>query len=172
MTCRATSAASSRRSPGGPSAARSTWVSGCTAAPRSRGSLFRQDDVQYHLPGGGNLRGYDPTTTASSALALNIDLERTLVSRPRAKLFRQVGIALFGDFALADGAFSDTPASTAPRLAGDAGDGIRAAHRIGGTQFVTRFDMPLYVGFETLAHDQKPGKRVAWRWTFSFQPPF
>ena len=139
---------------------------------RSRGSLFRQDDVQYHLPGGGNLRGYDPTTTASSALAFNIDLERTMVSRPRAKLFRQVGIAAFGDFALADGSFSKTPASTAPRFAGDAGVGIRATHRIGNTQFVTRFDMPLYVGFDYLAHDQQPGKHVAWRWTFSFQPPF
>jgi hypothetical protein len=139
---------------------------------RSRGSLFRQDDVQYHLPGGGNLRGYDPTTTASSALAFNIDLERTMVSRPRAKLFRQVGIAAFGDFALADGSFSKTPGSTAPRFAGDAGVGIRATHRIGNTQFVTRFDMPLYVGFDYLAHDQQPGKHVAWRWTFSFQPPF
>ena len=139
---------------------------------RSRGSLFRQDDVYYHLPGGANLRGYDPTTTALSAVAFNIDLERVVVSRPRAGLFRQVGIAAFGDFALADGAFSKTPTSLGHRFGGDAGVGLRAAHRIGTTQFVTRFDMPLYVGFDYLAHDPLPRKHVAWRWTFSFQPPF
>ena len=38
---------------------------------RSRGSLFRQDNVQYHLPGGGNLRGYDPATSALSTVAFN-----------------------------------------------------------------------------------------------------
>jgi hypothetical protein len=86
--------------------------------------------------------------------------------------FRQVGIAAFGDFALADGSFSKPPENLGHRFAGDAGIGIRASHRIGTTQFVTRFDMPLYVGFEYLAHDQVPGKHVAWRWTFSFQPPF
>lgn len=140
---------------------------------RSQGSLFRQDNVQYQVPGGADLRGYGPNVAALSAVAINIDLERTIVSRPRARLFRQIGIALFGDFALADGDFSKTPASTAPRFAGDAGVGVRAAHRIGATQFVTRFDMPLYVGFQYLAADA-PGssKHVAWRWTFSFQPPF
>ena len=139
---------------------------------RSIGSLFRQDDVQYHQPGGGDLRGFAPYTTARSAVAMNVDLERTVLSRPRAKLFRQIGVALFGDFALADGDFARTPGVSGARIAGDAGVGIRAAHRIGTTQFVTRFDMPLYVGIDYLAHDQVANKKFGWRWTFSFQPPF
>ncbi len=138
---------------------------------RSVGSLFRQEDVQYHVPGGANLRGYNPDATARAAVALNLDLERAVLSRPQAKLFRQVGLAAFGDVALADGDFTAV-GGTRARVAGDAGVGIRAAHRIGQTDFVTRFDMPLYVGLPNLAHDAPGGDRVAWRWTFSFQPAF
>ncbi len=139
---------------------------------RSVGSLFRQEHVQYQVPGGAGLRGYDPMLSALSAVAVNLDLERQVIARPRAKLFRSVGIAVFADAALADGDFSERPSGTAPRVGGDAGVGIRATHRIGTTQFVTRFDMPLYVGFGYLAHDQVTGKRFGWRWTFSFQPPY
>ncbi len=139
---------------------------------RSTGSLFRRDNIQYQVPGGADLRGFGPSVSALSALALNVDIERTVLSRPRAGLFRQVGLAAFGDVALADGDFSALPGGTSHRLGGDAGVGIRAQHRIGQTTFVTRVDMPLYVSIDYLAHDLAPGKRFHWRWTFSFLPPF
>ncbi|MBA2627981.1 MAG: M1 family metallopeptidase [Gemmatimonadales bacterium] len=139
---------------------------------RSRGSLFRQEKFNYHVPGGGNLRGFRPDASALSVLALNVELERAFISRPRAKLFRQVSLAAFGDFALADGDFSKPPQQTGHRIAGDAGLGIRAAHRIGQTDFVMRFDAPIYVGLSYLAQSLVPGRHFAWRGSFSFQPAF
>ena len=137
---------------------------------RSRGSLFRQEDVHYHQPGGANLRGLHPYAAAPSAAALNVELERTLLLRPRSRLFRRAGIALFGDLAVADGDFARA-GSTRARLSGDAGIGIRATHRIGTTEFTTRVDFPLWVGVPALAEDGEADEAFGFRWLFSFQPP-
>ena len=39
----------------------------------------------------------------------------------------------------------------------EAGIGLRAAHRIGSTDFITRFDFPIYVSEASLAQDDGPG---------------
>jgi len=48
--------------------------------------------------------------------------------------------------------------------------GVSASHRIGTTNFVTRFDMPLFVSTPTLAQDADPTEQVGFRWLFSFSP--
>ena len=138
---------------------------------RSRGSLLEGDDMRYQLPGGGGLRGIDPRVSTRGLVALNVELERTMVSRPKARLFSRVALAAFTDLAHGFQGDEDAPSSGRIRFLGDAGVGLRAEHRIGDTRFVTRFDLPLWVSRPELAQDRSPGDdEVAFRWVFSFEP--
>ncbi|HET7602540.1 MAG TPA: M1 family metallopeptidase [Gemmatimonadales bacterium] len=136
---------------------------------RSRGSLFRQEDIHYHVPGDANVRGLDHNLAAPDIIALNLELAAQLYGRRGGGLFRNVSLALFGDGALADGDLAD-PITGHMRLTGDAGVGLRASHRIGQTDFQTRVDFPLWVDREELADDRDTLDPVAFRWTFSFEP--
>jgi hypothetical protein len=138
---------------------------------RSRGSLLEGADVHYQQPGGGGVRGIDPRISTTALVALDLELERTMVSRPKARLFSRVALAGFTDLAhtIGDGAVLRPGAPL--RFLGDAGIGLRAEHRIGDTRFVTRLDLPLWVSRPELAQDASPGDdRLAFRWVFSFQP--
>jgi hypothetical protein len=140
---------------------------------RSRGALLVGDDFHYHSPGGAGVRGADPRLSTSAAVALNLELEHTLLSRPESRLFSQVSLALFSDLAHGIGRMSQTPVTGRVRFLADAGLGLRAAHRIGDTEFVTRFDFPLFVSRPELAQDRNPGDDdLEFRWTFSFEPAF
>ncbi|MEP6688979.1 MAG: M1 family aminopeptidase, partial [Gemmatimonadales bacterium] len=139
---------------------------------RSRGSLLEGADIRYQMPGGGGLRGIDPRVSLGGLLSLNAELERTLVSRPTARLFSRVALAAFTDLGRGFQDEGDAPAAGRIRFLGDAGVGLRAEHRIGDTRFVTRFDLPLWVNRPELAQDRAPGDDdVAFRWVFSFEPP-
>jgi hypothetical protein len=134
---------------------------------RSEGALLVRPDLYYHAPGGGNLRGFDPRLSAQGLVAINIELERAIVSRPKAKFFRRVALAGFGD---AGELFGDAGLT---RFLADLGVGLRADHRIGETSFVTRVDLPLFVNRPALAQDTDPGAdRAGFRWSFSFTPVF
>ncbi len=138
---------------------------------RSRGALLVGDDVHYHAPGGGGLRGIDPRVSTAALLALNVELDRTLVSRGSAKLFRRVSLAAFGDLAHTVSDRSVDRAGEPIEFLADAGIGLRADHRIGETTFVTRIDLPLWVSRPEFAHDQHPGNdEFGFRWTLSFEP--
>jgi hypothetical protein len=138
---------------------------------RSRGSLLEGDDFHYQLPGGGGLRGIDPRVSARGLVALNLELERTMVARPGARLFSRVALAAFTDLGHGFQDDEDEPVSGRIRFLGDAGVGLRAEHRIGETRFVTRFDLPLWVNRPALAQDRASGDdEVAFRWVFSFEP--
>jgi hypothetical protein len=137
---------------------------------RSSGALLVRPDVYYTQPGGGGLRGYDPRLTSVGLISLSAELERTLVARPRAGLFRRVGIAGFGDLGhtIEDGQLRP---NAELRLLADAGVGIRAEHRIGQTVFTTRVDFPLFVSKPLFAQDTDPGDVPGgFRWQFSFSP--
>ena len=74
--------------------------------------------------------------------------------------------------AMADGDL-DTSGSGGLYGVGDGGVGLRIDHRIGQTEFQTRFDAPLWVSRPELAQDTYPGDRdFGLRWTFSFRPAF
>ncbi|MBA3496337.1 MAG: hypothetical protein H0T86_04460, partial [Gemmatimonadales bacterium] len=138
---------------------------------RSRGALLEGEDVNYHQPGGAGVRGVDPRVSAPALVGLNLELERTLVARPAARLFSRVALAAFTD--LAQGIGNGAPALPGGqvRFIGDAGVGLRAEHRIGDTRFVTRFDLPLWVSRPELAQDAAAGDdELAFRWVVSFQP--
>jgi hypothetical protein len=138
---------------------------------RSRGSLLEGEDMHYQLPGGGGLRGIDPRVSTSGLVALNAEVERTIVTRPKARLFSRVALAGFTDLAHGLERASDAASTGRIRFIGDAGIGLRAEHRIGDTRFVTRLDLPLWVNRPELAQDRSPGDdEVAWRWVFSFEP--
>ena len=134
---------------------------------RSDGALLVRPDVYYHAPGGGNLRGFDPRLSAEGLVAVNLEVERTLVSRQQGKLFRRVAVAGFGDAGHTIGAGGTS------RFLADAGVGLRAEHQIGQTRFTTRADFPLVVNRPRLAQDRDPGTdEFGFRWAFSFSPAF
>jgi hypothetical protein len=135
---------------------------------QSRGSLLAGRSVHYHLPGGGGVRGVSAGLTASLIGAINVELERRLVTRLSSKLFRDVRIAGFADGAVANG---DIRLDDGGAFVGDAGVGIRSAHRIGDTAFETRIDLPLLVSRPELALHERGG-HVRLRYVVSFQPAF
>jgi hypothetical protein len=140
---------------------------------RSRGALLVGDDVRYHAPGGAGVRGADPRLSTASIVALDLELERTVLARPRSGLFSRVGVAVFGDLSHAIGGAAQPSLNDRIRFLGDAGIGIRADHRIGDTRFVTRIDLPIWFSRPEVAHDRSPGDdELAFRWVFSFQPAF
>jgi hypothetical protein len=140
---------------------------------RSRGALLAGDDMRYHAPGGAGVRGADPRLSTAAIVALSLELERTLLARPRSRLFNRVGIALFGDLSHAIGGAAQASLNDRIRFLGDAGIGLRADHRIGDTRFVTRLDLPLWFSRPEVAHDRSPADdELAFRWVFSFQPAF
>ncbi|MEO6056860.1 MAG: M1 family aminopeptidase, partial [Gemmatimonadales bacterium] len=140
---------------------------------RSRGALLEGEDVNYQQPGGAGVRGVDPHVSAPALVGLDVELERTMVSRPRARLFSRVALAAFTDLAHGIGEGAPALSGGRVRFIGDAGVGVRAEHRIGDTRFVTRFDLPLWVSRPQLAQDAASGDgELAFRWVFSFQPAF
>ncbi|HKG34019.1 MAG TPA: M1 family aminopeptidase, partial [Gemmatimonadales bacterium] len=140
---------------------------------RSRGALLVREDFHYQSPGGAGVRGVDPRLSTSAIVALNLEVEQRLLSRPESNLFKRVSIALFSDLAQGIGSMSQTPATGTIRFLSDAGLGLRAAHRIGDTEFVTRVDFPFFVSRPELAQDGTAGDDdVAFRWVFSFEQPF
>jgi hypothetical protein len=135
---------------------------------RSRGSLLVGDDFHYHAAGGAGVRGIDRRVSTGAVIAVNLELDHTVLVRPTARLFSRVAVAAFGDLAHAWGNSDGTVSSG---FLGDAGVGLRADHRIGDTRFTTRFDMPLFVSRPELA--VRPGdKDIDFRWVFSFEPAF
>ncbi len=136
---------------------------------RSVGAPLAGEDMYYHVPGGGNLRGFDPRVSANQVYAMNVEVSKQVYER-RGGLFNQVSLAAFGDAAMANGDLNPAGGDDLD-LVGDAGVGLRIAHRIGQTRFMTRFDLPLYVSRPALAQDTHPGTdQVGFRWTFSFEP--
>jgi hypothetical protein len=140
---------------------------------RSRGSLLEGEDMNYQLPGGGGVRGIDPRVSTRGLVALNAELERTMIARPTGRLFSRVALAVFTDLAQGLERQQDSSFTGRVRFLGDAGIGIRAEHRIGDTRFVTRFDLPLWVSRPELAQDRSAGDdELAFRWVLSFEPEF
>jgi len=136
---------------------------------RSEGALLVRPGEYYQMPGGANLRGFDPHTSSRQAYGLNAQVERKLLTRRDARLFSSVSLSLWGDAAFADPP-SGAEAWGALRGFYDAGIGVSASHRIGQTSFVTRFDMPLFVSQAAMAQDADPTDQVGFRWLFSFTP--
>jgi hypothetical protein len=134
---------------------------------RSLGAPLAGSDFHYQTPGGAALRGLSPYTTANTALALGTSIGWTPVNRRGGHLFNRVTASAFGDAAWANGSLSS---DNTLHLAGDAGIGLQAAHRIGQTSFVTRFDFPVYVSRPDLGVDgSHPGEEFRFRWVFSLQ---
>lgn len=136
---------------------------------RSRSALLT-DDVHFHSPGGANVRGMARDVAVTRLAAINVEADRSVLARPRASLFRDTRLALFGDLAFTNRFFSYNGAG---RIVGDAGAGVRFTHRIGQTTFVTRFDFPLFVSHP----DRAIGGAVddgsfRFRWTIGFSPTF
>ena len=66
-------------------------------SPRSRGALLVGQDFHYQSPGGAGVRGIDSRLSSAAIAALNLELERTLLTRPEARLFGRIALAAFGD---------------------------------------------------------------------------
>jgi hypothetical protein len=137
---------------------------------RSRGALLVRPDFYYQQPGDGNIRGLSRALAANHLATFGAELSRTVSAHPRGHLFNSVSLAAFGDLGVADGDLAAGTGSEFKTVA-DAGVGLRATHRIGQTQFVTRLDFPLYVSVPAAAADTHPGtSQGGFRWLVSFDP--
>ncbi|HZA98465.1 MAG TPA: hypothetical protein VE399_06775, partial [Gemmatimonadales bacterium] len=140
---------------------------------RSRGAPLVGDDFNYHSPGGANVRAADSRLSTAAIVAVNLELEQALVTRPESHLFNRVMVALFTDLAHRISGISRPPAGDRIEFLGDAGVGLRAEHRIGDTRFMTRFDVPLYLSRPEVGQHASAGdEELEFRWTFSFEPAF
>jgi hypothetical protein len=136
---------------------------------RSRGSLLAGEDFHYQLPGGGGHRGLSRGMTATRLVAINAELERSVVTRKQARLFREVRVAAFADAAFGNGDIPPT-AGGGSFVAGF-GPGIRIAHCIGQTSFTTSLDFPVLVSRPRLALSDG-GNAFAFRWVVSTSSAF
>ena len=93
--------------------------------------------------------------------AANVEVDRSVFRRPGAGIARDVRLAAFGDLAATDGFFT---LSGQNNWVGDAGVGLRIAHRIGQTSFVTSVDFPVFVSHPDRAVGGTGG-RFRFRWT-------
>lgn len=140
---------------------------------RSHGAL--PEELHYHLPGGGNLRGYyNNPRFGDELLALNGELRK----RVRLKLFRRGPLAALSRPTLVG--FAEVASlkylESETRLFADAGVGVRIHTRLpdawytmftGGRELTLRFDFPLWVS------DPLPDENsVRFRWVFGFEQPF
>jgi peptidase M1-like protein len=140
---------------------------------RSRGALLVGQDFHHHAAGGAGVRGIDPRVSTAAIASLSLELERTLLARPDARLFNRVALAAFADLSHAIGGSAQPLTGDRIRFLGDAGVGFRTDHRIGDTRFTTRIDLPFLVSRPELAQDRDPGDdELEFRWTFSFEPAF
>ena len=134
---------------------------------RSRGALFARDDAHYQAPGGLGLRGFSPLASATWGVALNAEAAWRVVERPSKRAFSSVSLAAFVDAALLD------RAALGRAAVADAGVGLRAAHRIGPTRFVTRVDLPLVVTRPSAAVAGAAGDGAfKFRWVWSLEEAF
>ena len=147
-----------------------TWLSVVAAMQRrSKGALLT-DDVHFQTSGGPNVRGLARGVAVTRVTAVNVEADRSVLRRPKAKLFRDTRLALFGDIAATDGFFTYGGSG---RVVGDAGAGIRFTHTIGQTTFVTRFDFPVYVSHPDQAiGGARDDASFRLRWTIGFSPTF
>ena len=138
---------------------------------RSRGAPLVGEDFNYHAPGGAGVRGIDRRVSTGAVVALNLEMEQTLVARPTSRLFTRVALAAFTDLAHGFGGADQPLTGERLRFVADAGIGLRADHRIGDTRFTTRFDVPLYLSRPELSV-RPTGNEFDFRWVFSFEPAF
>ncbi|MGH7589989.1 MAG: hypothetical protein ACREL2_01005, partial [Gemmatimonadales bacterium] len=137
---------------------------------RSKGALLVGQDMNYQMPGEGNMRGMSRSVAAHHLASLGAEVSRAVLSRPRGGLFNNVQLAAFGDLGVADGDLARGSRHEF-KMVTEAGVGVHIRHRIGQTNFVTRFDFPLFVGVPGFAQDDRPGyTRLGFRWLFSFEP--
>ena len=139
---------------------------------RSRGAPFVRDEVFYHSPGNGNLRGYQPGAGGRWLGAVNVEVGRS-VYRRRSGVLRSAAVMAFADGGIADTLAVPSPAGRVASVIADAGVGFRFGFHVGDVTFPVRLEFPLFVSRPKLAHNQRQGTdRFEFRWLIGLAPSF
>jgi Peptidase family M1 domain len=144
---------------------------------RSIGAPLIREDCwcRWQVPGDGSLRGFNQSFSTDRLVAVNAELETTLL-RPKTRLVSRVAVALFGDGAYTGatrgvGGIGDSTGLPVPdRWLADAGVGVRLTHRIGATTWTSRLDFPLFVSDAQWAFAQRQNRFAANRLIVAFSP--
>lgn len=137
---------------------------------RSNGSL--PEELHYHLPGGGNLRGYyNNPIIGDQIIALNVEFRKQL----QQKLFRRGRLSFLGNTSLV--AFADLASmeflDSSKDFFADAGLGIRFQKFLPDnwyTIFTGRRNLTIRVDFPIWVSDPLPDENnVRFRWVFGFE---
>ena len=140
---------------------------------RSRGALFARPDVQYHAPGNANLRGFRSDLAGRWAVAVNVELTRS-VFRREAGILREVAVEAFADGGVVDTlAVAASPRGRWYTTLYDGGVGLVLRPRVRDLGWTMRLEAPLVVNRWDRAADFRAGEgAVALRWQFSLEPSF
>ena len=139
---------------------------------RTDGAPLVRDNVFYHSPGNGNIRGFRPGLGGRWLVAGNLELEKYIFQRTSGVL-RSASLVGFGDAALVDTLAVRSALGSAVTPLSNAGVGIRVGWHLGDIEFPLRLEFPLFVSEPTLANEKIPGrKRTSFRWLISLQPIF
>ncbi len=139
---------------------------------RTQGALLVQNDIFYHSPGNGNLRGFRPGLGGRWILAGNIELERFLF-RMSSGVVRSAALVAFADGAIVDTLAVRSFAGSALTPVSDGGIGARISFQVGDLTLPLRVEFPLFVSEPRYAHETIPGKnRLGFRWLISLRPIF
>ncbi|HEX9704521.1 MAG TPA: M1 family metallopeptidase [Gemmatimonadales bacterium] len=141
---------------------------------RSRGALLARSGLQYHAPGGANLRGFRGDLGGRWALGVNLELARPLLSRDEGVL-RLVAPYGFVDLGLVDSlAVRSSPPGSWYTTLYAGGAGLATRFSLGDLDGTVRLEFPLVVNRLNLAADLANGRggRLAFRWQVSLEPSF
>jgi hypothetical protein len=157
---------------------------GATAREHFQSSYLRSvgsfpAEAHYHLPGGGNLRGYfDRPAPLRQLVAANIELRRDqqlpLLGRLLRPLLGKSTISAFFD------AGRVTDLTEASNNLADAGVGITFEKQVAdkwysfvlGADYTIRIDFPIWVSDPIVKSDGKADDEVKFRYVLSFQSSF
>ncbi|HEX4600567.1 MAG TPA: M1 family metallopeptidase [Gemmatimonadales bacterium] len=140
---------------------------------RSRGALFLRPGFYYHAPGNADLRGFRDDLGGRWAVALNVELTRS-VWRHDGGILQGVALEAFADGGLMDSmAVPSSPPGRRYTTLYDGGVGLVTRHAIEALDWTMRLEVPLVVNRWDYAADNRPGSgRVAFRWLVSLAPSF
>ncbi len=140
---------------------------------RSRGALFVRPDFHYHAPGGANLRAFRDDLGGRWALAINLELTRSVFRREEG-ILRDVAFEGFFDGGLVD-SLATRPSPTGKWYSdlNDGGVGLVTRQQVGDLGWTMRFEVPFSMNDWGRAADfRPPGGHLAFRWQVSLEPSF
>jgi hypothetical protein len=139
---------------------------------RSRGAWLVRPGLQYHAPGGANLRAFAPHLAGRWAASVNVEVAKPVWRHAHGPV-REVALVGFVDAGVLDTlAVGATVAGRRYAPLYDGGVAIVTQHAVRDLAWTMRLEFPLWVTRPALAADVVRDDRLGFRWQVSLEPSF